>query len=279
VAGLRASSIALSSDGLRVDVGNPLDLTPPNLKEATSVGFEVRVTADDITRSPVLFGALQEILRELLRTGVSAAIGETLPDGTLKVSLVKVEPPANGKIVLVADAEATQRDGSTVRLQGARVRTTPRASVADRLLLLDAPELVSTFEGFGAKVEMGLPFLRAAGIPLPPDVTLSKIVVDEGAIVCTGAVVLRPIDYARALDTLSELADAYAARSPPPDAVAVDVEAQSEVAERPPPSHGPSPGDRPTAAGSPACPATASSASGADLRSTRGGRHPKRSQR
>ena len=97
-AGLRASRLSLSSP--RVDFDLPISalladfdrsptdflrgaatnvealLRPPNLKSAADVGFDVTLTQDDINRSPVLFAALQTILRELLTTGVSAAIGE-----------------------------------------------------------------------------------------------------------------------------------------------------------------------------------------------------------
>lgn len=124
------------------------------------------------------------MLRELLRTGVSAAIGEALPrdSSSLQFRLVRVESLAAGRIVLVVDADAVQQDGTGVQLRGMRVRTTPRASAGQRLILLDLPELVSSFEGFGAKLEVGLPFLRAAGIPLPDNVTIERLVVDDGAV-------------------------------------------------------------------------------------------------
>ena len=89
-AGLRASSLTLSSDGVDFVVPNAFASTPPNLKAPATVGFSVRCTQDDINRSPVIFGALQEILREVVRTGVSAAIGEALPrdrDGCAHVTL------------------------------------------------------------------------------------------------------------------------------------------------------------------------------------------------
>jgi len=145
--------------------------------------FGVRLAQDDINRSPILFSAIQELLREVLRTGVSAAIGETLPRdaSSLKINLVRVESLAAGRIVLVADADALKEDGTTLELRGMRVRTTPRASAGQRLILLDKPELVSSFEGFGAKVEVGLPFLRAAGIPLPDAVSIDRITVEDGA--------------------------------------------------------------------------------------------------
>ena len=208
-AGLRASAATLSSAGLEVDIGSLLDARPPNLRSATSVDLSVRLTQDDIMRSPVLFAALQEILRTLLRTGASAAIGQQLPEGALSVQLVNVESLTNGRLVLVADAEATQRDGSVVRLQGMRVRTRPRASPT--MLVLDFPELISTFEGFGAKLEFGLPFLRAAGLPLPKGLTLSTVSCDEGVLFCAGALELQPIDYDVALLQLQELAAEAAA--------------------------------------------------------------------
>ena len=246
-AGLRASSLTLSSDGVDFVVPKPFETTPPNLKSPATVGFSVRCTQDDINRSPVIFGALQEILREVVRTGVSAAIGEALPrdrDG-LVISLVSVEPPQDGRLVLVADAEATQSDGSVMRLSGMRVRTTPKVSATQgNMLVLDRPELVSSFEGFGAKVEVGLPFLRAAGVPLPPDVNLKQVTVSDGAIRLDGNFVLRPIDYEGLLATAAAAAQdlqdlqqqqqqQQQARATKPqweggDAVAVDVEATSD---------------------------------------------------
>ena len=208
-AGLRASAATLSSAGLEVDIGSLTPARPPNLRSATSLDLSLRLTQDDIMRSPVLFAALQEILRTLLRTGASAAIGQQLPEGALNVQLVNVESLTNGRLVLVADAEATQSDGSVVRLQGMRVRTRPRASPT--MLVLDFPELISTFEGFGAKLEFGLPFLRAAGLPLPKGLTLSTVSCDEGVLFCAGALELQPIDYDVALLQLQELAAEAAA--------------------------------------------------------------------
>ena len=159
------------------------------------------------------------------------------------IRLVSVEPPQDGRLVLVADAEATQADGAVMRLSGMRVRTTPRVSAGQaNLLVLDRPELVSSFEGFGAKVEVGLPFLRAAGVPLPPDVRLERVTVSDGAIRCDGTFVLRPIDYEGLLATAAAAAQdlqdlqqqqQQQARSAKPrweggDAVAVDVEATSD---------------------------------------------------
>jgi hypothetical protein len=239
-AGLRASAATLSSAGLEVDIGSLLDARPPNLRSATTVDLSVRLTQDDIMRSPVLFAALQEILRTLLRTGASAAIGQQLPEGALNVQLVNVESLTNGRLVLVADAEATQSDGSVVRLQGMRVRTRPRASPTT--LVLDFPELISTFEGFGAKLEFGLPFLRAAGIPLPKGLTLGTVSCDDGVLFCAGALELQPIDYDAALLQLQELAaeaaaaaarqeqaTAAAARARAPSAVDVDLDSGNTV--------------------------------------------------
>ena len=263
-AGLRASRLSLSSPGIDFDLpisallDSPADflraagdaslLRPPNLKSPATVGFDVTLTQDDINRSPVLFGALQEILRELLTSGVSAAIGEALPRdrSALVVSLVRVEAPQDGKLVLVADAEATQADGNVLRLSGMRIRTTPRADAASRLVVLDRPELLSSFEGFGAKVEVGLPFLRAAGVPLPDDISLSSLVVDGGSIMLEGKLTIRPVDY----DSLLASAQAAAASASAAaasreeqertrdasrwssDAVAVDVDAVAEDDER-----------------------------------------------
>jgi len=246
--GLRASAATLSSDGLDVDIGSPFERRLPNLRAASALKYRVRLTQDDIRRSPVLFASLQEILRTLLKTGVSAAIGETLPEGTLNVELVNVEALANGKLVLVADAEATQSDGSVVRLQGLRVRTRPRASPS--LLVLDTPELISTFEGFGARLEFGLPFMRAAGVPLPAGILLQSVVCNDGALTCEGTIQLQPIDYDAALLQIQELAAEAAAAAARQEraaaaAAAVDVDVgdgtvdvQASVVEDEPPSAG-----------------------------------------
>ena len=243
-AGVRASELSLSSDAIDFVVPDPLSSTPPNLKAPANLQFSVRLSADDINRSPVIFAALQEILRELLSSGVSAAIGEALPRDRsgLVIQLVKVEPPQDGRLVLVADAQATQSDGSVLQLQGMRVRTTPRTSLQTGLLILDSPELVSSFEGFGAKVEVGLPFLRAAGVPLPPDVRLTSLVVSDGAIACRGTVTLRPVDYQSILEAataaaqdLQNLRDEQRVQQRwEGDAVAVDVEASTDEPPRQP---------------------------------------------
>ena len=44
-------------------------------------------------------------------------------------------------------------------------------------------------------MELGLPFLRAAGVPLPPDVSIRNLRVDDGAILVEGSYKLKPIDY------------------------------------------------------------------------------------
>lgn len=171
---------------MTIDPGNPLVLPPrlPNLASPATIGFELRFTQDDINKSPVLFNALQELLRELIRSGISSAIGAALPrdSESLQINLVRVEALEANRIVLVADAEATQSDGNRVQLRGMRVRTAPRASAGQRLVLLDRPELMSSFEGFGAKLEVGLPFLRAAGIPLPDAISIDRILVRDGAV-------------------------------------------------------------------------------------------------
>lgn len=217
---------------------------PPNLKSPAAVAFSVRLSTDDINRSPVIFAALEALLRELLATGVSAAIGEALPRDrqNLVVKLVRVEAPQDGRIVLVADAEAAQPDGTVIRLSGMRVRCTPRASKTSRLLVLDRPELVSSFSGFGAKVELGLPFLRAAGLPLPDDLSLTSLTTDGGGLTVEGEATVRPIDYdelfAYAQAAAAAASDAAAAggtsggasfvREPP---VAVEVDAEAGVVD------------------------------------------------
>jgi len=227
LAGLRLSTLELNAEDVVIDPGSFLANPPrlPNLVAPVTARFGVRLAQDDINRSPILFSAIQELLREVLRTGVSAAIGETLPRdaSSLKINLVRVESLAAGRIVLVADADALKEDGTTLELRGMRVRTTPRASAGQRLILLDKPELVSSFEGFGAKVEVGLPFLRAAGIPLPDAVSIDRITVEDGAMQVDGTVRLQPIDYqelARSTQRLREELQDAAAQQP----VTVDVE-------------------------------------------------------
>ncbi|KAL3918836.1 MAG: hypothetical protein SGPRY_005858 [Prymnesium sp.] len=230
-----------------IDPGNPLVLPPrlPNLASPATIGFELRFTQDDINKSPVLFNALQELLRELIRSGISSAIGAALPrdSESLQINLVRVEALEANRIVLVADAEATQSDGNRVQLRGMRVRTAPRASAGQRLVLLDRPELMSSFEGFGAKLEVGLPFLRAAGIPLPDAISIDRILVRDGAVQVSQVaatagfatqiraercvVPVKPIDYedlARSLQRLQDEVQQAASQQP----VTVDVEASSE---------------------------------------------------
>ena len=231
-AGFRAASATLTSDGLDVDVGLPTALgmapRPPNLRAPTDVRFSCRLSQDDLNRSPLLFAALQELLRELLRTGVSAAIGAYLPmeGNTLEFTLRAVETSAGGHLVLVADATGTQADGRTTSLQGMRVQVTPMLSSEDSgkgLLILNAPKLLSTFEGFGARVELGLPFLRAAGVPLPPELGLSRLVVDDLALYVEGSYTLQPIDYQAVLNDLQAFSAA---------AAQAQAQAQSESEEQ-----------------------------------------------
>merc|ERR1719409_213845 len=104
-------------------------------------------------------------------------MGEVLPrdDESLLITLDRVEALEASRVVLVGGAETTQADGSKLRLDGLRVRVTPRVNAVSRTLVLDLPELLSSFEGFGAKVELGIPFLRAAGIPLPEALSLTSL--------------------------------------------------------------------------------------------------------
>ena len=93
----------------------------------------------------------------MIRSGASAAIGEILPRVRPVINLVRVEPPADGRLVLVADAEATQSDGTTIALSGMRVRTRPKANAGSDLIVLDKPELLSSFEGLeqgGARIAL-----------------------------------------------------------------------------------------------------------------------------
>ena len=150
----------------------------------------------------------------------------------LTVNLRSVESLQAGKVVLVADATTTRDDGSTLALQGMRVRTRVRVGEAGRLVVLDSPELLSTFEGFGATLEVGLPFLRGAGIPLPAALTLSALDVDGGAINVRGRVTLEPIDYSE----LARLADELrAAAAAPPRTVTVDATTAEGDGGPPPP--------------------------------------------
>lgn len=212
--GLRASEIAIDASDIKLVPLNPLNPMSqqlPNLARPAELAFSVRFSQDDLNRSPVLFALLQELLRELLRSGISAAMGEVLPrDSSLKIDLTRVEALQEGRVVLQADAEATAADGSVRSLQGMRVRTYVRLSQG--MILLVSPELVSSFEGFGAKLELGLPFLRGAGIPVPEPLRLSSLVIDNGGVAIRGTVDLQPIDYA---DLASALQDLQAAAQNP----------------------------------------------------------------
>lgn len=213
--GLRASEIAIDASDIKLvplEPLNPMSQQLPNLAQPAELAFSVRFSQDDLNRSPVLFALLQELLRELLRSGISAAMGEVLPaDSSLKIDLTRVEALQEGRVVLQADAEATAADGSVRTLQGMRVRTFVRLSgggATQQQIFLDRPELVSSFEGFGAKVELGLPFLRGAAIPVPKPLRLRSLVVDNGGIGVEGLVELQPIDYADLASALQELQDA-----------------------------------------------------------------------
>ena len=226
---------------------NPMAQQLPNLARPAELAFSLRFSQDDLNRSPVLFALLQELLpnphphhstltftlsltptfhpnphpnpnllqellRELLRSGISAAMGEVLPaDSSLKIDLTRVEALQEGRVVLQADAEATAADGSVRTLQGMRVRTFVRLSGGggtQQQINLDSPELVSSFQGFGAKIELGLPFMRGAAIPVPKPLRLRSLVVDNGGIAVEGLVDLQPIDYADLASALQELQDA-----------------------------------------------------------------------
>ena len=190
--------------------------------------FSVAFSQDDCARSPVLFAALQECLREVVREGASAAIGELLPREKLTVNPRSVESLQAGKVVLVADATTTRDDGSLLALQGMRVRTRVRVGEAGRLVVLDSPELRRPSRD-GATLEVGLPFLRGAGIPLPAALTLSALDVDGGAINVRGRVTLEPIDYLELASLADELRAAAAA---PPRTVTVDATTAEGAAGR-----------------------------------------------
>lgn len=236
--GVRASALTLDVASLTLDRGSLLDTPPrpPNLRTALPVAFTIRFTQDDINRSPVLFAALQELLRELLRTGASAAIGEALPRDSeaLVVNLQQVLVIEDGRVVLVADATSQQPD-STLTLNGLKVRTSPRISRTGRSLELGSPELVSSFEGFGAKVELGLPFLRGAAIPLPDFLRLKRLQVESGLIRAEGEVVIQPLDYTDLSRTVDEFRSGFQAAEP--QSVILDPEVRVEPPS-PPPSAG-----------------------------------------
>lgn len=231
--GIRASTLALDATDVRLVPLNPLEQQLlPNLARPAELRFSLRFSQEDINRSPVIFAAIQELLREVLRSGISAAIGEVLPREyeSIRFDLRRVEALQRGRVVLQADAEATGADGRLVTLQGMRVRTSVRLDALNNMVLLDSPELISSFEGFGAKIELGLPFLRGAGIPLPNALRLSSVLVDNGGIDVSGAVALQPIDYADLSASLEELQ--RTAQATPPQAVA--TESNGLAVRRPP---------------------------------------------
>tara|TARA_B110001452_G_scaffold264495_1_gene267586 strand:- start:195 stop:1349 length:1155 start_codon:yes stop_codon:yes gene_type:complete len=231
--GVRVSTLALDAADVRLVPLNPLEQQLlPNLARPTELQFSLRFSQDDLNRSPVVFAAIQELLREVLRSGISAAIGEVLPREyeNIRFDLRRVESLQRGRVVLQADAEATGADGTRTRLEGMRVRTSIRLDRLSNMVLLDSPELISSFEGFGAKIELGLPFLRGAGIPLPEPLRLSSIVVDDGAVDVAGAVALQPINYADIAAYLDELQRAAQATTPQ----AVPTESNGLAVRRPP---------------------------------------------
>lgn len=226
--GLRASACELAfPHGISADFGNPFGTPPtlPNLAAQTEARFSVRLSQDDLTRSPILFASLEALLRELIRSGASAAIGRVLPadSDALRIRLRSVESLRDGRVTLVADGSTSADDGSTVTLAGLRVRTRVSVSRVERLIVLRSPELLSTFEGLGAKVEVGLPFLRGAGVPLPDGLDVESLRVEDGAITARGTFQLRPIDYQRILDDARAFEQTAARR--PPTATTVDAEA------------------------------------------------------
>ena len=133
----------------------------------------------------------------------------------------------------MADGAVENADGTRTELEGLRVRSLVKVNKIERLLVLDMPELLSTFEGFGAKLEVGLPFLRGAAIPLPELLELSSFEVDDGAIVATGSLTLPPLDYDDLASTINELQNAAARQSAPQT---ITVPARGEEEEPPPPA-------------------------------------------
>jgi hypothetical protein len=60
--GLRASACELAFPrGISTDFGNPFGTPPtlPNLARQTEASFSVRLSQDDLTRSPILFASLE----------------------------------------------------------------------------------------------------------------------------------------------------------------------------------------------------------------------------
>lgn len=239
--GVRASSAELSfPEGVSVVLGTPTSSQPaaqpaafglPNLARRTPADFAVRFSQDDLSRSPVLFASLEALLQELLRSGASAAIGSVLPQDTaaLRITLREVESLRDGRITLVADGTSTRADGSLVSLQGLRVRTAVGVSRVERMVVLSRSELLSTFEGLGARLEVGLPFLRGAGIPLPAGLTLEQLAVLDGAVTARGSVTLEPLDYSALLEQAQQIQADFAA----PAATSATVDTEGVVEEQP----------------------------------------------
>ena len=114
-----------------------------------------------------------------------------------------------------------------------RVRTRVRVGEAGRLVSSIRPSCCRPSRARG-HLEVGLPFLRGAGIPLPAALTLSALDVDGGAINVRGRVTLEPIDY-------SELARPPTSCAPPPPR-RLDVTVDATTAEG---DGGPPPPGRP----------------------------------
>jgi len=238
VGGLRVSSCDLSfPEGISADFGSPFSNPPtlPNLAKTAEATFSVRLSQDDLTRSPILFASLEVLLRELIRTGASEAIGRVLPAESLRITLQSIESIRDGRVTLVAVGSTTAEDGSNLTLEGLRVRTRVRVNRVERLIVLQSPELVSTFEGFGARLEVGLPFLRGAGIPLPEGLNIASLEVEDGAISATGTLELRPIDYATILAEVQAFQEAAERRAPTATTVDAEAVADDEPPSAPPP--------------------------------------------
>jgi len=226
--GFRVSSANLAFPrGLSAEFGSPFASPPtlPNLLEPAEASFSVRFSQDDLTRSPILFASLEALLREVIRSGASAAIGRVLPadSDALRIQLRSIESLRDGRVTLVADGSTRAEDGSNLTLEGLRVRTRVRVSRVEKLIVLQSPELISTFEGLGAKLEVGLPFLRGAGIPLPQWLDIDSLKVEDGSICASGTVRIQPINYEKLAAELQEYQRSADGR--PPAATTVDADA------------------------------------------------------
>ena len=77
------------------------------------------------------------------------------------------------------------------------------------------------------RLEVGLPFLRGAGIPLPAGLTLEQLAVLDGAVTARGSVTLEPLDYSALLEQAQQIQADFAA----PAATSATVDTEGVVEE------------------------------------------------